>query len=51
MDDTIRTFFQTRLLTITEVAKLIGKSEAATTKEAYRKQWDYVLKGRQKLYF
>ena len=51
MDETTRTFIQIQLLTITEVARLLGKSEAATTKEAYRKRWDYVKKGRQKLYF
>ena len=51
MDDTTRTFIKTQFLTITEVARLIGKSEAATAQEAYRKRWDYVLKGRQKLYY
>ena len=39
------------LLTISEVAALLDISVAAAMKRAERNGWDYVLKGRQKLYW
>ena len=51
MDNQTRNRITTEILTISEVAQLLGLSVAAAMKRAERKGWDYVLKGRQKLYW
>lgn len=50
MDNNTRVYIETELLTISEVAALLGLTVAAAMKRAERSGWDHVLKGRQKLY-
>ena len=51
MDANTHAYIQTKILTISEVAAILGLSVAAAMKRAERGGWDYVLKGRQKLYW
>ena len=51
MDAKTRAYIEAELLTISELAHLLGLTSFAAMKQAERKQWDYVLKGRQKLYW
>lgn len=51
MDQATRAFIKTQLLTLTELADLLGKTVTATRKYAERKGFDYVLKGGVRFYF
>lgn len=50
MDGATKHFIQTQLLTLSELAMLLGKTVTATRKYAQRKDFDYVLKGGVRFY-
>lgn len=50
MNTQTKEYITTEILTISEVATRLNLTTAAAMKRAERQAWDYVLKGRQKLY-
>jgi len=46
----VRRFIAEELLTISEAAAFLGISLSAAEQRALRQRWEYVMKGRQKLY-